>query len=200
MDSAAAAGGSGTNDAPSASTWTWHATYGLFYNPTYAQWARYDHPTGTYQYLPSTETTAVEQTAVGRAGDKEEGELSDDGQPATASAERYDNPRQYAFPSAANDDAPAARPATAFRQEFLRLVCLRSSCLPGEQRVATLSSHQPDGYSIGRDRQIGSELGRIRLREMEVRCVAPLDFCILVACSLIISENIYQQNARDHLL
>jgi hypothetical protein len=171
----AAMDGTGDTDgAPSASTWTWHGQYGLFYNPGLGAWARYCAETGSYDYLPSANPTPA---AAFTGGDKEEGELSDDERPAaaTASGERYDKPRQYAFPSAAEDerDAPTARPATAFRQEFLRLVCLRSSCLPEDQKLATLSSYQPDGYSIGRDRQIGSEEGRIRLREMEVRCVRP---------------------------
>lgn len=154
---------------PSASTWIWRAEYNLYYNPGLNAWAQYCAETGAYRYLPSTDQTTT-AAAAASGGDKEEGELSDDELPVAA--EQYNDPRQFAFP-AADDElaAPATRPATTFRQEFLRLVCLRSACLPEEQKLATLSSYQPDGYSIGRDRQIGSEEGRIRLREMEVRCV-----------------------------
>lgn len=159
---------------PSSSTWQWIAQYGLFYNPSRGLWAQYDAQTGEYNYLPPSDPSST--TGASKDDDREEGELSDhegpSQDPALIHDQSYNDPSLYAFPSNDDDDILQARPlATEGKECFLRLVALSSSCLSADHRVALLSSKQPDGYSIGRDRQLGVEEGRIRLREMEVRFV-----------------------------
>lgn len=170
-----------SSSVPSSSTWQWQAEYGLFFNPQRNLWAQYDQQTGEYTYLPSdTHHQATQDTHL----PKEDGELSDGEaesalparahlDPSSSSATGrpsvdYDDPALYALPSAPHSIKPQTTTAASSSHSTLRLLVIRSACLPLTQTLAQLSSLQPDGYTIGRDKQLSPEDGRIRLREMEV--------------------------------
>lgn len=122
--------------------WIWHPQHSLFYHPPSNLWAQYDPLTCQYNYLPT---------------EREEGEISDEDDP-------YDDASRYAFPS-----TEPVRPSTNVVKPYdLRLVKRSSSCLSSKHKLAILASSQPDGYSVGRDKQLAPEEGRIRLKELEV--------------------------------
>lgn len=160
---------------PSSSTWQWKAEFSLFFNPARNLWAQYDAQTGEYIYLPSDSDLGT--STVQEEKSKEEGEISDEeaqlpALPSSSSSSRplpstdYDDPSLYAFPSTTSSRPPTTTTGTT--QSTLRLLLVSSSCLPPTLNLALLSSLQPDGYTLGRDKQLSPEEGRIRLREMEV--------------------------------
>jgi hypothetical protein len=114
---------------------------------------------------------------------RDDGEVLDESKPATSSSASlpsssssaatskppirkqldYSDSSLYAF---STPRSPSPNLSAAF--STLRLLKLFSSCLPTAQTLAILSSDQTDGYTIGRDKQLGEREGRIRLREFEV--------------------------------
>lgn len=136
------------------------------------------HPVMTHSTSPSIVTQSANASFASEADVRraERGQEEDhwgacyQEMPSSVNSSTVDRPQPdysdlclYAFPSSRSPSPPISTSATS----FLRLVKLFSNCLPSHQTVAILSD-QPDGYTIGRDKQVGETEGRLRLRELEV--------------------------------
>ncbi|CED84629.1 SMAD/FHA domain [Phaffia rhodozyma] len=85
----------------------------------------------------------------------------------------FSDASKYAFPGKEEpacgfSSVSTVTPARQLKPYDLRLLRVSSSCLSSKHKLAILSSSQPDGYAIGRDKQLSPEEGRVRLKELEV--------------------------------